>query len=192
MANFKLKIVINNVEIELEGNFEEVKELYNVIKGDVIKFELDIPREKTKDSNEKNTFDNKMRESFKKTEKKRSNKKGLSKRKTNKLEFVDLVQSFNEADFVNEFRKYKLKTSKDKILYSVFLYKKLFKVEVVDINIIHTLLDKVGVVTPKNIRSMISNFVNRDKLLEKVDKNKYKMKHIGINYCEGIKLNEDK
>jgi hypothetical protein len=105
--------------------------------------------------------------------------------KTQKIDVIPLHQNFVEADFVNKFKALNLTSIKEKIFVLLALYKNITGEKEFSASLIHTLLDKVAIDTPKSLQAMISNYLNRDKFIEKTADG-FKLKYVGEEYANKL------
>lgn len=177
MSQFELKVKKGTLEIELKGETNEVLEAYRLISEDLFtnkgSADSGINEEETEISAD-------ITESSKVVKNKG---KQSSSKKSKKFNFVQLDDNFDEAKFYQKFQSLSLKKQKEQILISAFLYLEQTQQQTFTIDLVHTLLDKVAIDTPKNLSNMVANYVNIDKLLERVNSTEFKFKHVGRTYC---------
>lgn len=179
MNEFELKVKIGTSEIELKGQTKDVMEAYKEIREDLLIRQITAPFESI-DGGEEIEQEN-LSKSNKTIGK--SKTKVTALKRTAKYVFVDLDEKFDEPKFFEDFSKLNLKKAKEQILIAAYLYKMQTEQQTFNIDLIHTLLNKVAIDTPPNLSQMLANYVNIDKLLERQGKNEFKFKHVGSKYC---------
>lgn len=154
----------NNLEFEIDGTVDEVKEICSLIQSMNIDYATNKPEDK----------DILIEPEKKSYAKKKA--KTTSSNKATKLEIIDLKIN-NERDFIEEFKSYSLaKSITQKIYILVYLYKKHTGNEVINADIVHSLLNFAQIDTPKHLKQMLRNFVNQEKTFNKIDDDTFKMK----------------
>lgn len=181
MSQFELKVKKGALEIELKGETSEVLDAYKLISEDLF-----VKNKNQLDSQINETDEEQNVDNLELTKTTRSKSKQSANKKSKKLSLVELDSSFDEAKFYQSFQSLSLKKQKEQILISTFLYLEQTHQQTFTIDLVHTLLDKVAIDTPKNISQMVANYVNIDKLLERVNGNEFKFKHVGKTYCTDI------
>ncbi len=190
MSQFSFKFKQGSLELELSGEYSEVIEAFNLVMDKSSTKPIIVTKESP------NQIEEDINQNEKETPKKRKTKS--SKSGVSKIEFTQLDDKFMEIEFIEEFRKINPSGDKNKILIAALLYSKQTSKNDFSINELHTLLDKVAVDTPKNMRAMMTNYINRDKLIERIDADNFKWKHIGKQKIQDYidkqmsSLNEDK
>lgn len=194
MDNLELKLKIGQAELELKGSSNKVVEMYNILKDDLFKsstnnfapalYEVNHSEEEILES-EKELQDI---QTSRKTKINKGKKTSDAKKKSNKPSLVQLDDNFNEEKFYNEFSALSLKTMKEKIFMSIYLYNQQTSLTEFTPDLVHTLLDKVAIDTPETLKQMLTNYVNQDKLMERVGDG-FKLKHIGMKYCQDLMTN---
>ena len=154
----------NNIEFEIEGSIDEVKEICSLIQSITID-------NSTKESTDKDVLNEQEKKNY--TKKKTKTTSGS---KPMKLEIVDLKIN-NEREFIEEFKSYSLaKSITQKIYILVYLYKKHTGNEIINADIVHSLLNFAQIDTPKHLKQMLRNFVNQEKTFNKIDDDNFKIK----------------
>lgn len=165
MNNFELKIKLNGIEIELTGEFSNVVELYERIKEDLFSNNNVLLKNETLGNEKDENTSDEILES--KLEKKGKVAKPTTQKKISKPSKVELDSKFDEPSFYESFGKYSPKSNKDQILIAMYLYLKQTGVNDFTPDLVHTLLNNVAVDTPRNLRQMMINYVNQDKMLDR-------------------------
>jgi len=165
MNNFELKIKLNGVEIELTGEFSNVVVLYERIKEDLFSNNKVLLKNESFRNEKAEAISDEFSES--KSEKIGKVVKTITQKKISKPSKVDLDSKFHEQKFYESFEKYSPKSNKDKILISMYLYRNQTGVNDFTPDLVHTLLHTAAVDTPKNLRQMMINYVNQDKMLDR-------------------------
>ena len=171
MSDFELKIKTQNVDIEIRGSYLEVLSVYEKIREDFLKLNSKN-RESLGDQQKESLGENTEPTMLKpiKTKKRVSETNSIktnTSKKGSKLQLTQLAEQFDEKKFYEEIAKLGPKKNKDQILVAMSLYKEMTQCNDFSLDLIHTLLNKAAIDTPKNLRVMLSNFVNGDKILER-------------------------
>jgi len=89
--------------------------------------------------------------------------------KSSKFNRIELPTDFNSEKFIDRFDLIKQKSPKDNIMLILQLYSEFTNIKDFDFDLINTLLITVGIPTPPNLKSMVSNYINRDMILDKTE-----------------------
>lgn len=186
---FELKLKIGASEIEIKGEYLEVKDMLSMLVESKLiqKSTVLISDNISKNSESKSTIESDPINDDGKplSEEKKPRKKRSTTSKATGLEIVELNPKFDEVRYVNQFKKYHITTMKARIFVLLFMYQEMTGINEFNESLIHTLLDKVAIDTPKSLVTMLNNYMNRDKLIEKTSEG-YKLKYVGNNYAKGL------
>lgn len=172
-----VKFKNNNIEFEIEGNIDEVKEIYSLFKGIFPKNESTNCQINT-DTLEVDTIE---KGSIQKRKNRQSSQKNSAKPKIINLNIE------NEREFIEEFKSYTLaKSTTQKIYVLVYLYKKHTGIDVVTVDIVNSLLNFAQLDAPAHLKQLLINFVNQKKTFNKVDDGSFKMKFQTEDYVKGL------
>jgi len=184
---FELKLKIGSSEVEIRGDYSEVKSmLLMLLEKELVKESNHInnlPVLENDNINKVNTLD--LDESITKVSEKKVKSKRISSQKSAKIESIELHPAFDEASFVTRFKEFHITTLKGRIFVLLYMYKDISGEKDFSESLIHTLLDKVAIDTPKSLSVMLNNYMNRDKLIEKTEAG-YKLKYVGDTYAKGL------
>lgn len=188
-----IEIRIKNLkfELELKGDPIEVKDFYLMVKEDLLsKLPESIPNDLHQFPKSNSVGDGIASEETIDLGRSSKSKTGVrSSKKVAKPQKIVLSTKFDEKKFCDVFGSKKLKSNKDKILLAVYLYKQQTNEDTITTDLVHTLLDKAAIDTPDNLKQFLTNYVNQEKLLERVSDG-FKLKYTGEEYCKKILMGD--
>ena len=111
----------------------------------------------------------------KKNSESKKSSKTSSKIKFNKIQ----LNLTNEDEFIENFNQLGLRGPADQIHVLLKMFKDKTGMEEFSLDTVHSLFDLVSLDTPTNLSTMMSNYVNRDKTLEKTEEGNFKFKYKG-------------
>lgn len=186
MSEIGLKIQIGDTNIELNGDAEIVKNIFNDIRENGLgKIDVNPQIQNMKSENviiEKKENENKIVKAEEKSKK-------IKKVKTQKTpsnitatyQMIDLnISPEDRNKFKEEYAKYKTNTNVQQILVLAYLLRKFAGLETINTNIIFTALRTVGEKASFNIPQAFRNMKNRNQFLSEAEQTgEYKLTPIG-------------
>lgn len=183
----ELKLKFGEIELELKGEQSEVNELYSQINFSQLIQTSNVvqPSKKIGNTTDENSCGAKIEENVNENIRRNLGKSKISSKGKNKFVKIQLNIS-NEDEFIKTFNQHKDNSLKNRIHLLLYLYVKDTGNEEFTLDTIHSLLDLVSIDTPDNLRTILSNYVNRDMTIERLEEGKYKLKHKGKNYIKEL------
>lgn len=186
MSEIGLKIQIGDTNIELSGDAEIVKNIFNDIRENGLgKININQKTQNTsteskiiKKSQNENKIEN-ANDNGQKIKKAKSTK--TSTNITSTYQMVELnIDSENRGKFKEDYTKYKTNTNVQQILVLAYLLRKYAGLEKINTNVIFTALRTVGAKASFNIPQAFRNMKNRNNFLSETEENgEYKLTPIG-------------
>lgn len=186
MSEIGLKIQIGDTNIELSGDAEIVKNIFNDIRENGLgKININQKPQNTsteskiiKKSQNENKIEN-ANDNGQKIKKAKSTK--TSTNITSTYQMVELnIDSENRGKFKEDYTKYKTNTNVQQILVLAYLLREYAGLEKINTNVIFTALRTVGAKASFNIPQAFRNMKNRNNFLSETEENgEYKLTPIG-------------
>jgi|LSQX01.1.fsa_nt_gb hypothetical protein len=185
--NMTVKIKNSSFDFEITGTLHEIKEVLIFLReNDLLTISDANYNSLSRESLESQTDEASDELPIKATNRTKQRNSYTGK----KIDSFNFSEKFNEVNFVDEYSKYKVRGFKSQIFVLLQIYKNMTGEREFNESLIHSLLDKVGIDTPKSLPAMLNNYMNRDKLLEKTDLG-YKLKYIGEDFAKKLMIIEE-
>lgn len=176
----KLKFKLGQFEFEVEGDKDLINETKEWAK-EVISLaneQLNVPAKNEVALLTDNSVSSDEIENVSSIKASKTSNKSLKQSKPGKSQKYNKVELgiSNEREFIEEFKKYTGATKvTQKIYVLVYLYKQKTGVEIVNSDIVHSLLNFAQIDTPQSLSQMLINYVNQDKTFNR-DGDGFKMR----------------
>ena len=201
MSDLKINMKFGAFELNIEGEKETIKDIFNQVKSDVlpelikasspikaIQSPQDLPQEP--DSTNRQLGNMACQEQATSEAKATPIEQKRAKNSLNKLETYQLVSLNLPKDkitlLISEYKKYSVSGAFDTLALLFYLYRGLSSANNFDMNLAYTLLKTVGAKVPKVLSQTLRDLRGKKEFVSRNEDGTYSLTHIGDNYVEHV------
>ena len=186
MAELKIKVSYKGFDLEMDGDAETTKSIFENVKSDILE-KLAIEPEKVTHTESNNTDfelpDNTPTKSISTVV---PSKK--AKNTNSKLEHYELVilaiEKAKHREFIEEYRSYGVNGGFNSVVVLFYIYSKITGVTEFDLNTTYSLLKTVGEKIPKVLSQTLRDIKSKKNYIDRNSNGTYSLTHLGDNFVE--------